>query len=329
MTKLHAKSPCCQSKVVRFGGRRRQCFLCKKTWRVRTKKMGRKKKRVSEKFLLSYLHHEIPSLCGWSKKSKQSADQLGYRLKKSRQRFLAKTAYPTLPEAKPLIILADAMVSYMENSWYTFYFILVKEVGRQIAFVTQPYVSPGTETALGWETAFSKIPKKTLESVIALVSDGHRGLVRLADINHWLLQRCHFHLIARLQTRRSKWHLSRHGEEGKRLYGLIHQVLNNPSEKEIALPLKELHLAGKLASGELKTILLGFCRNFKDYRTYLDYPRLNLPKTNNAAESLVGCVWAIRNRARGFRTINSLTEWIETLLKSKQTITCRGNNQPT
>jgi len=41
MAPLHAKSLCCGAQVRRFGRRRRQCTLCKRTWRIRQKKRGR------------------------------------------------------------------------------------------------------------------------------------------------------------------------------------------------------------------------------------------------------------------------------------------------
>lgn len=51
MTPIHAKSPCCGALVRRFGKRRRQCTHCKRTWRVRKKKRGRKHTRHTEALL--------------------------------------------------------------------------------------------------------------------------------------------------------------------------------------------------------------------------------------------------------------------------------------
>lgn len=329
MNKLHAKSTCCRGQVIRFGCRRRQCSVCKKTWRIRVKKTGRKAKRVSENMALAYFKHEIPSLLSWSRKLKQKPDLLEYKLKQSRKYLLKKVSFPALPTKGPLVALADAMVQYLDGTCWTFYIILIKNTEKSWAFLTMPHVRKGTETVIGWKEAFQLLPTKTFKAIRVLVSDGHAGLVNLAKNEGWLLQRCHFHLIARLQSRRSKWRLSRHRKEGIQLYKLVRQVLTNPKEEEIYPVLESLKSAGERASSwELKTTLLGFCRHYQDFRTYLNYPEFNLPRTNNALESLIGSIRAINRRARGFRTIGSLTEWVVAFLKSKQKVTCRGVYQP-
>src|SRR3990167_1503103 len=61
MKKLHAKSPCCRARVVKFGARRRQCAFCKKTWRLRKKKRGRSRLRGNSPLLLRFPNHVIGS----------------------------------------------------------------------------------------------------------------------------------------------------------------------------------------------------------------------------------------------------------------------------
>ncbi len=329
MEKYHAKSPCCGEKVHKFGNRRRQCSQCKKTWRIRKKKVGRKIKREDETFVLKYLHHEIPSLYAKARAQGITDDKLRNRLLKSREKLLRSTHWPTLPRQKPLIAIADAMVCYIDSSWYTFYFILIKKPHQNYAIVAQPYVREGTEVWLGWCEAFSKLPLKTMASIVALVCDGHTGLVSTAKREGWILQRCHFHLIARLQTRRSKWKLTRHGEEGKILYGLVQKVLTLPASQDLSAYLEELRLRGKITkTRDLKTVLIGFTKHYQDYRSYLTYPELNLPKTSNAIESMIGLVQQLKSRSRGFRTISALTAWVNAVLKNRKRFTCNGFHQP-
>jgi len=329
MEKYHAKSPCCGKKVYRFGTRRRQCSACKKTWRIRKKKVGRKLKRESSQLALRYLHHEIPSLYAQARRSGFSDDRLRTRLVKSRNQLLNKTRWSTLPRQKPLIALADAMVCYVDNSWYTFYFIVVKKPQQQYATIVRPYVRKGTEVWFGWHEAFKRVPPKTKTAIVVLVCDGHVGLVSTAKRENWILQRCHFHLIARLQSRRSKWHLSRHGGEGRVLYALVSSVMNHPSLDSISISLERLRKYLQTnPSGELRNIVLGFTKHYMDYRSYLRYPTLYLPKTNNAVESMIGSIRSFCSRARGFRTISSLKAWVYAVLKSKQRITCNGFYQP-
>jgi transposase-like protein len=55
MNKLQGKSPYCQAKIYKIGGKRRQCSECKKTWKIRQKKRGRKAKRVDKKLVENIL----------------------------------------------------------------------------------------------------------------------------------------------------------------------------------------------------------------------------------------------------------------------------------
>jgi hypothetical protein len=329
MEKYHAKSPCCRKKVYRFGKRRRQCSRCQKTWRIRKKKVGRKLKKESSQFALRYLHHEVPSLYAKALASGLSDDKLRTRLVKSRNQLLKRMRWPILPRKKPLIALADAMVCYVDNSWYTFYLIVVKKSQQQYATIARPYVRKGTEVWLGWHEAFKRLPLKTKAAIVALVCDGHIGLVSTAKRENWILQRCHFHLVARLQSRRSKWHLSRHGDEGRLLYAFVSNVMNNTSLDSISTSLERLHEYLQTSPlGELRNIIMGFTKHYMDYRSYLTYPTLNLPRTNNAVESMIGSIRSFCSRARGFRTISALTAWVDAVLKSKQRITCNGFYQP-
>jgi len=55
MNILQGKSSCCQAKIYKFGGKRKQCSECKKTWKIRQKKRGRKAKRVDKKLVENIL----------------------------------------------------------------------------------------------------------------------------------------------------------------------------------------------------------------------------------------------------------------------------------
>lgn len=261
MKNLHAKSPCCRGEIIHYGNRRRQCLICRKTWRIRRKKRGRKRKREQKTLLVRYLQHQMPPL---------------YALEGG------------------LIIIADAMVKYIERVWYTFYFILIRDAGDNHAIITKPVVTKGTETQSGWREAFERLPETVKPRIKAVVCDGHRGIVNYAKQKGWIFQRCHFHLIASIQGRRSKWKWSRHKEEGQKIYDLARYILK----------LEETAL--NTNSPQLRKTLLGFINNYRDFRTYLYHSNLNLPRTNNSIESLIGSIQNLCYRARGFRTISSL-----------------------
>lgn len=325
MKKIHEKSPCCQGEVTKFGNRRRQCTVCYKTWRIYKKKRGKKKKRASQIFLLKYLKHEIPSLYAVSRAYQKSEDALNRKLKNSLKIFLARMDWPPLPIDDSLIIIADAMIKIINNETYTFYFILVRKTKEQKAIIVEPFIRKGQEVAIGWYLAFQKLPLATREGVKAIVCDGHIGLLSVAQHYGWIIQRCHFHLLARLDHYQTVGKLSRHGRLGKDIYELARKILTDSNEENIPTYLLELKkLTQNTNSRALKHVISGFIKYYYRYRTYLYYPELHLPRTTNAAESMISEISNLCHRARGFRTPSSLTKWIHAFLKNKQTVTCNG-----
>ena len=333
MKNLHAKparrsggSPCCRGGVIRFGNRRRQCILCRKTWRIRQKKRGRKTKRVSQELVARYINQEIPTSYTLAKINKrQSKDQRERAIRKSLRKFVKATKWPALPCGEPIIVVADAMIVTIDRRVYAAYFIVIKRILDAKAVIAKPYIRAGTESWLGWQQAFSRLPEAVLASIYALVCDGHNGLRSVALHKKWLIQQCNFHAIARMQGRRSRWVRSRHRAMGEAIYRLINDVLTNPSEEAALDSASKLwEISRQTSSRNLKTYLSGFSKRYREYRTYLEYPELHLPRTSNSVESLIGSVRKLCGRAHGFSTIRSFALWISALLKKKKCATCNG-----
>lgn len=329
MNKKHAKSSCCDSLVIRFGQKRRQCTGCRRTWRIRPKKVGRKTKRSSCNSALKFLLGQRLSSYSLSRSFNISEDTLNRNLKNSLREFNRKTSYPPLPTSRNLIVIADAMVQQIEDKRYAIYFVLVKSHRSEEAYIAPAHYEEGMESCAGWLNAFNDLPQETLKNIVALVSDGHKGLVAMAKENDWLMQRCHFHIIAHLQGRRSKSKFSRHRQVGEEIFKLANNILVGVEEKNIQKSMDRLEeIKNKAESPVLKRLIRGFIKQRSQFRTYLDYPELNLPKTSNSAESLVSCVRNLLHRTKGFRTEKSLKEWIEGMIKCKRKIKNNGSHQP-
>lgn len=326
MNILHAKSPCCGEKTIHYGGRRRQCSECGGTWRIRKKKRGRKSIRPSFSLVRAYLDRSIPSLYATARKSKyRSEDQLNRRLTHSLKKFVHTEAWPDIPLAEPLIAIADAMIITIDHLTVTFYFILARPRSSNQAIILAPYCKAGSESYQGWQEAFALLAPNVRSSIRALVSDGHGGLISVARQHRWITQRCNFHIIAKIQGRRSRWGRSRHQKVGQQLYELLHTALTRRDEETVQSALRGLRAVGfTTGSTQLKTYISGFIKHYQEYRSYLIYPELCLPRTSNTAETLIGSVRRLCNRAHGFRTIHSLTLWIHALLKHRRTVTCNG-----
>lgn len=329
MNKIHAKSPCCRGIVLRFGSRRRQCKKCRKTWRVRRRKRGRKLSRTNNTSVLQYLRHEVPSLHARARVRSCTPDKLERRLLASRDYFLLHTPWPIVPEQVPLLVLADAMIRQVDGKMYTTYFILVRPIDSDEAIILEPLVLLGKENYEGWYQAFSLVPVDILERIKAMVCDAHVGLASVALWKGWPLQWCNFHIIAAIQGRRSRFAASRHRGLGEHLYRLTCQVLKTRNENEVLRLMGEIETVGwETSSKQLRRIISGFVKHVDRYRTYITRPELRLPRTNNSCETLIGEFQKLAHRMRGWNNIHSFEKWLFALIKYKKTIKCKASDQP-
>lgn len=322
MEKYQAKSPCCRARINHFGSRRRQCIVCKRTWRIRKKKTGRKKKRISTDLVKSFFKHEISSMLFVAKKKGVSKTLIQNRMVRSRDLFIKQTSWPVVPKGD-LIVIADAVVEMIEGSWRTIYLILIRKVSGSTAVISPPLIKEGGETPAGWHQAFEKLDQSVLNRIKAVVCDGHRGILYEARDRKWVIQRCHFHLLARIQSRRSRFAIARHREEANKIFHHVNIVLKSRNPKEIQESLTILEEISWLSkSKEIRTVLNGFGNKYEDFRSYISHPELNLPTTSNTAESLASTIGHLKIRMRGFPTINSFVKWIVAFLKFRQSIKC-------
>lgn len=332
MKTQHANCTHPRRSVRRFGGRRRLCTRCDRTFRVSRHGRGRPRVRVSPERAHRFVLHRVLPIRALHPGPHRSRNQQQYRLAQSRARCVASCPWPPVPPAGPLIAIADAIVKYLQGAWHTWYFIVVRRPEEHDSVILPPCHRQGTETVAGWSEAFARIDASVLSRIHALVCDGHRGLVYEAKRRSWILQRCHFHLIARLQGRRSKWKMSRNREEGERIYTLVQEVLTTRDTSRIMPALTALEeISWTSSSPEIRKVLAGFINYYEDFRTYLAHPALRLPTTNNTVEALISLVEEISSRARGFRRIATFHEWIICTIKTRKKIRCAPagtNNQP-
>lgn len=319
MANQHAKCPRCERRGTRWGNRRRRCEACSVTWRIRKKKRGRKRIRSRGQQAIRYLHNREPNTLRFTDATRS------YRRVLSRNRLMKNRSWPTPPQTGPLILIADAFLQWIENSWYTWYCIFVRTSDGEDATILPPFCRRGTEVPLGWQEAFAALPHALLAQCVALVCDGHNGLIIEARRRGWFIQRCHFHLLARLQSHRSRWRQGQHQKEGEEIHKAVVEILTAPAEKISAGILSQLALLGRATtSREVCRVILGLLTNHREYRTYLQHPELHLPTTNNTAEAFIGLLRKICQRAHGFRTLQSLNAWIEAFIKVQKTMKCRG-----
>lgn len=322
---VHAKSPCCQGKIYRFGNRRRQCALCRSTWRIRKKKRGRKCVRVHPSTAARYLGGALPPSSSRTRRGNGSRWRVYHRMGRSRDVLIQRSRWATPLPATPLIAIADAIWQWIGGTRHTLYLILLKPRGSSEAIICPPLLRQGEET-IGWKEAFSLLPQEWQERIDALVCDGNAGLVSLAYRRGWLLQRCHVHLRRFLNNYLRTGSQSRARALAADVHRLVSITLVTHDRLTLIrtlLRLREIYHA--TSSRGVKKVISGFIKHAGEYRTYLDHPAFDLPTTTNAIESLNSLIRALQHRARGFRSPRSFSQWVDALLMQRKTITCNGH----
>jgi hypothetical protein len=318
MKKLHEKlSPCCRAKTYKFGGKRRQCSLCKKTWTVWAKKRGAKPSRPNRKLLEKILIEKRSLLSPGMTRKPLAKSTLSARLTKAMRSCLSKSS-----EAfgdGPVILIIDALWFQFKDVRWTLYLGAIRDIDSNQAEILEPKLVCGRECYLGWKSFVDDLPDSFKTRVKAVVADGFRGIDRIARIQNWILQRCHFHLIAQLQARLGYWKKMPDTPIRKEIYHTVAGLLvARENKKELENHLRSL-IKKPSCPRRLKMIASEFLRRLHQFRAYTIYPELKLPATTNSVESLNRI---IRSRCKHISTPESMLLRVKALIKMKRTITC-------
>lgn len=322
---LHAKSPCCQGRSIRYGGRRRLCLSCRKTFRIRVRKRGRRKVRPNVKLLLKIL------LKG-EKLQQQVSKRISYpTLKKRFRKALIKIngkVVTGLAFSEKLILLADGVHYQFNDQEFVLYLLVIKQLSQNRGYFLDPVLLKGRESYRRWRQVLNRIPSEIQSQIVALVSDDFRGSERIVSEREWIWQRCHFHLLYQLYRRlgrRKNWSPTRRLKE--EAYLLVKTILKEVDEILIRKEIERLAIIrrDKLLPAMFRSILNGFLSSIGQFRSYLTYPDFHLPITNNALESTAGI---IRKQTGKLNTPQALEIWSKGLLRMRRSIVCNGSNYP-
>jgi hypothetical protein len=202
MTPIHAKSPCCGALVRHFGKRRRQCAYCKRTWRIRKKKRGRKRTRHTEALLKRILIDGYTLLQERQNFHGLKSVSIAARFAQALRAYVTATP-PRLPKG-PYVLIVDGVYFKFKRKEWVLYLMALKPIRSPRMYYLDPVLLKGRERLEEWYTAIDTIPRETRKQIGALVSDGLRGFQQLAATNGWVHQRCHFHLLASLVRGKGK-----------------------------------------------------------------------------------------------------------------------------
>jgi Transposase, Mutator family len=314
------KSKCCGAKTIRFGGRRRQCSVCNKTWSVRSAKRGPKQRRMKCDYLNKIFNHgfKVKQL---SLNSKLSVDVI-YKIFANNLNVVVEQKRIVRVKGSKLILVVDAEWHYFKKKLWTLYFLAIKSTGAQTVVILDPILMPGKENTATWNEIFNQLPKSIKKRIIALVSDGIRGIETVTENNGWIIQRCHFHLLSALQKRRGKRASTPGRLIREEIYNSVKLALVEISTRRLNILCRRLALLSKEdgCPKAMRMIVRDFLRRFYEYRAYLDHPELSLPTTTNVMESVNSYV---REKTKTIKTPNAWHKWAIACARIKSKFTCK------
>ncbi len=326
MATQHAKSPCCRGSINRFGKRRRQCSSCKRTWRIRQKRRGRKRKRVATA-LLGRILLERHMIVQERRNVRISRSGIALRYAKAMRSLVGKPHSLRLLNG-PYVLIGDGLYFKFKRREWVVYLLAVKSVRSKKAYFLDPVLLEGRECYERWIQAIATISPTIKNRIHAFVSDGFRGSQLLSERNGWLHQRCHFHLLANLVRGKGKRRYRiRSSSLRDKLLAAARIILSSQSTHALVQARKTIRrlISRPTCPPYIRKQTLEFLEREQDFRTYLQYPKLNLPTTTNAIESTGQMV---RRATRTARTPQSLLLRATAFLRLKKFVICNGNHQP-
>lgn len=321
MITLHAKSPCCHSAVKRYGGRRRQCSRCGKTWRIRLKRRGPKLSRTP-KFLLERVFNHGWPLQACVRKRTISRASLAKRLRRALNIFINRPRSYHFRKSERFILIIDAEWYRFKKEYWTAYFMAVKSVSADRATILDPILLPGKETLAPWEEVLLTIPHGLHSRIIALITDGFRGNRSLLKGKNWLIQRCHFHLLSAFQRYRGKRKKLKGRSAREELYQTAKLLLATiePHRVKCLTSVMLKLVANNNLPVRLRMTVNEFIRHLYDFHTYLRYPELHLPNTTNVMESINSMV---RSHTKRINNPSALRKWILATVRHHPKLVCK------
>lgn len=326
MLSKQVKSPCCNASVIRFGGRRRQCAQCGSTWRIRQSRRGRKSLRIRYQYLNKVFKKGLCVRQIITTKN-VSKDAVRKRFEIALDALVNQPRRIRIPKGN-LVLIIDASWHRFARIYWTLYCLALKPINQEEAVILDPILQPGKESTEAWEAIIAGLSDSLKKRIGVVVSDGIRGFFRITLSYDWKWQRCHFHLISALQKRRGQRLATPGRITREKIYQTVRQLLTETAKRRIQTlqnRLKKLMIKPDCPK-RMKMIVSGFLREFSFYRTYLDFPELNLPTTTSLMESINS---RLKQRALTVRTPDAWYKWATATIRYKPKFKCKRTKLPT
>jgi hypothetical protein len=328
MATLHGKDHDCRDYMQRHGGKRRRCTRCGHTWSVRKKRRGPKPRRISRSLPKMVLVDHEPT-GRLSQRRRCSRGSLYRRARQAFDRLVQQPADARLQADQDLVLIVDGLWFTFQRRTWVLYNMALQPVGTDRACFLDPVMLEGSECGKRWRQALATaLTPAQRQRIRACVTDGFRGGKRIAAENGWVLQRCHWHVLATLRAFLGLRRKTTRGQAMRRaIYRRVREALQTPDETRAQELRRELVglTEHRHCHTRLRYVVGGFVNDIDDFRAYIRHPSLKLPRTISAIESMHD---QMRDAVSCVRTPQAALRRVRSLLRLKPSVCCRAAKNP-
>lgn len=227
-----------------------------------------------------------------------------------------------------LSLIIDAQHRSFHHEDWTLYFVGVKSCRQSRALILDPILLIGKEDSTVWMNILNSLPANIRKRVKAVILDGIHGLKNGIKQCGWLHQRCHYHMLAKLQKVRGFRKNLKGKANRENIYHMAKNIISNIPQDQVEmyrqrlLELIRVSTFPRYGRMTIKDLL----RHLDDFRLYLSQPEWRLPTTSNMAESLGS---RVRTLARKINSPKALQKWSIGIVRKRPKFICkRANYQP-
>lgn len=264
--------------------------------------------------------------------------ELAHRRRLSRQavghRFLSELGRQIIRRQRQLepsdgsILICDALWCRFKQRLWVLYLMALRPIDSNRAIFLDPLLSCGPESKTGWERAIDTIPIDRKAEIRAFVVDNFQGCTTIAKRHSWVLQLCHFHLIATLRSKLGGVRRRDLKDRHLRLeaFRLVRSALKTEDDAQLVAcidRIRALH-EDRLLQWKIRNLLREFVRRMDHYRAYRTHPQFALPRTTGSAEAMVRVLRDMMRRTRNFSSPNALRLWATNYIRIRPEIVCNS-----
>jgi len=265
---------------------------------------------------------ELAARCGCS------ASAVRHRLGDKLRATLNRPSPLLLPDNGGFVLVVDALWYYFrKHGLWVLYNMALRPIPGSMAFFLDPLMLEGREHENKLRNAIATISHTIRDRIRAFAADGFRSAGPLAQENGWIYQRCHYHLLAPLQSCLGTRPSTPDKKKRTAIYRLLCTALTTEDRQELAAVLESLH---ELQAGGVRRatrwpgVIRQFLRDVGAFRAYLDYPDLQLPSTSNTVEAMHGL---LRRVTAHVNNPDAVLRRAKAFIRLHPQITCQGTLQ--